>query len=71
MKWFKNRSSTFYSFLLTAVILVWVSSNLNWGGGRWGHIVKTDGNGYYAYLPAVFIYHDLHFNFIDKFMMTA
>jgi hypothetical protein len=66
MKWFKNRSSTFYSFLLTAVILVWVSSNLNWGGGRWGHIVKTDGNGYYAYLPAVFIYHDLHFNFIDE-----
>jgi len=26
----------------------------------------VDGNGYYAYLPAIFIYHDLHFGFFDK-----
>ena len=25
-----------------------------------------DGNGYYAYLPAFFIYHDLHFGFFDE-----
>ena len=26
----------------------------------------TDGQGYYAYLPAVFIYHDLQFSFVDS-----
>lgn len=26
----------------------------------------TDGQGYYAYLPAIFIYHDLQFGFVDN-----
>ncbi len=54
------------SLLLTAIILVWVSANLKWGDERWNNIIGVDGNGYYAYLPAVFIYHDLSFSFYDE-----
>lgn len=43
-----------------------VSSNLNWGKNYWKEIIKSDGKGYYAYLPAIFIYHDLNFGFFDK-----
>lgn len=52
---------------LVAIMLVMtaVSSNLNWGGRNWRHILGSDAKGYYAYLPAVFIYHDLNFGFFD------
>ncbi|MCF6341457.1 MAG: hypothetical protein L3J31_01455 [Bacteroidales bacterium] len=53
------------SLLLTAIIMVWVSANLKWGDERWNNIISVDGNGYYAYLPAIFIYHDLSFGFYD------
>lgn len=43
-----------------------VSSNLNWGKNFWKEIIRTDGKGYYAYLPAIFIYHDLNFGFFEK-----
>jgi len=29
-------------------------------------LIETDGQGYYAYLPAVFIYHDLQFHFVES-----
>jgi len=61
----KNRNYTLISYCLIAIILIWVSANRNWGDGRWNNIVSSDGNGYYAYLPAIFIYHDLKFDFID------
>lgn len=32
--------------------------------------ITSDGNGYYSYLPAFFIYRDLHFNFIDSLQKT-
>lgn len=40
------------------------------GFTRWQNLseeplIMTDGQGYYAYLPAVFIYHDLQFSFVD------
>jgi len=63
-----NRNYTQISYWLTAIILIWVSANTNWGDGRWNNIVSSDGNGYYAYLPAIFIYHDLRFEFIDDIM---
>ena len=31
-----------------------------------GHMINGDGKGYYAYLPAIFIYKDLQFNFQEK-----
>ena len=30
-------------------------------------LIESDGKGYYAYLPAIFIYDDLGFNFIDEY----
>jgi len=35
-------------------------------GDRWRRIVDTDGRGYYAHLPAILIYHDLDYRFIDS-----
>ncbi|MCF8388070.1 MAG: hypothetical protein K9G58_11790 [Bacteroidales bacterium] len=51
---------------LTGIVLVWVSSNYKWGDERWYGILKSDGPGYYAYLPAAVIYQDLNFGFIDS-----
>lgn len=47
------------------LLMTVISSNINWGKERWKGIVEADGKGYYAYLPAVFIYHDLNFGFFD------
>ncbi|HBZ68154.1 MAG TPA: hypothetical protein DEO70_15080 [Bacteroidales bacterium] len=53
------------SFIVMVVITV--SSNLHWGGDKnWTGIVEADARGYYAYLPAVLIYHDLNFTFVDS-----
>jgi len=52
-------------FILVLIIITWVSANINWGDHRYTRIIKVDGNGYYAYLPAVFIYNDLNFNFFE------
>jgi hypothetical protein len=48
------------------LVVIWASSNINWEEHRRPRIIKVDGNGYYAYLPAIFIYHDLHFGFFDE-----
>jgi hypothetical protein len=48
------------------LIMIAVSSNLNWGKDFWKDIIEADAKGNYAYLPAVFIYHDLNFGFFDK-----
>lgn len=37
--------------------------NVKFGKDRWKDIIAYDGKGYYAYLPALWIYHDLQFNF--------
>lgn len=52
--------------VIIMLITTIASSNLNWGGDRWKGIIETDGKGYYAYLPAIFIYNDLNFGFFDK-----
>ena len=51
---------------LSAIALIWVSSNRFWGDYRWNNILVSDGPGYYAYLPALVVYHDLSFGFFDK-----
>ncbi len=33
---------------------------------KWKQIIRSDGLGYYAYLPAVFIYHDCKFEFLKE-----
>lgn len=54
------------SIAVIILIMTIVSSNLNWGKNYWKEIIKEDGKGYYAYLPAIFIYHDLNFGFFEK-----
>lgn len=52
--------------VITIFISIVVSSNINWGKKSWDSILQSDARGYYAYLPAVFIYHDLNFQFFEK-----
>lgn len=51
---------------LIVVISLFVNANLKWGEHERNTIVISDGKGYYAYLPAVFIYQDLNMNFFDS-----
>jgi len=51
---------------LSAVVLLLVSSNLNWHKETWKTVLTSDARGYYAYLPAVLIYHDLNFGFFEE-----
>lgn len=51
---------------ICAIILCLYCWNVNWGGTRWKGFFLADSNGYYAYLPAVFIYQDLNFSFIGN-----
>jgi hypothetical protein len=60
------KSKSKITILAITLILVLVSSNINWGRNYWKSILEADAKGYYAYLPAVFIYHDLNFGFFDK-----
>jgi hypothetical protein len=48
------------------VILIWASVNINSKKDYSKGIIEADGKGYYAYLPAIFIYKDLNFGFFDR-----
>ena len=61
-----NTSVSGLSVLTIVFIMIIVSSNLNWGKNHWKRIIGADAKGYYAWLPAVFIYHDLNFGFFDE-----
>ena len=50
---------------LIAIVLLLVTTNLSFGKDKWKGILESDAKGYYAYLPAVFIYKDLNFGFFD------
>lgn len=43
-----------------------VTLNLNWSQKYIRSVIKSDAKGYYAWLPAIFIYKDLNFGFFDK-----
>lgn len=57
----------FTRFCIPVIVLVcvWISANLK-GGEHWKYTILSDGKGYYAYLPATFIYHDLNLGFYDS-----
>lgn len=46
--------------------LFWLSSNLFWGKDYWKTMLESDARGYYVYLPATFVYHDLNLGFFDS-----
>lgn len=66
-----NKIKSFFNLPNTTIlcigfIMVFVSSNINWGKDHWKGILEADAKGYYAYLPAAFIYHDLNFGFFEE-----
>jgi hypothetical protein len=65
MKRLKKIKASVYSVFLITFIVTSVSWNLNWGDDHWVGIIKSDGKGYYSYLPSIFIYHDLNYDFFD------
>jgi len=64
MNWLKKHS-ILLSFVLVLILSFFTASNVKWGDDRWHGLIAYDGHGYYAYLPAIFIYHDLNFSFYD------
>lgn len=52
-------------WLIFFVSIIYLFS-VRWSGDNWKRIVDSDGHGYYAYLPAVFVQHDYQFNFADE-----
>ena len=52
--------------LASTCVLLLVSSNLNWPKEYWKGILRSDARGYYAWLPALFIHHDLQFEFQES-----
>jgi hypothetical protein len=67
---FKNKLNNLIKACFVAITAVYliVSININFGKNKWQDVLESDAWGYYAYLPAVFIYHDLHFSFYEKVM---
>jgi len=48
-------------------VTTWVSYNLHWVDKYYASAIQwNDATGYYAYLPATFIYHDLNFSYHDS-----
>lgn len=57
-----------WKWVLPVIILVgliWPSANINWSDKHFDSILESDAKGYYAYLPAAFIYKDLNFGFFE------
>ena len=65
IKYFMKTRQVALSLYGSLFVLLFAASNINWGGKNWEDILEADARGYYAYLPAVFIYHDLNFEFFE------
>jgi hypothetical protein len=63
---FKSLSWTSVVPWLIALIVLWTIVNTSFKKDYKTGIIESDGKGYYAYLPAVFIYHDLNYRFYYK-----
>lgn len=51
------------AWLLAAVVMFWNLLYVNSDAHHRQYIIGSDGAGYYAYLPAMFIYHDMEYKF--------
>jgi hypothetical protein len=51
---------------LICIVVLWAIINTSFKKDYKTGIIEADAKGYYAYLPAVFIYHDLNFGFYEK-----
>ena len=52
-------------FILACYIVIFVF--FKHPSNSWERVINSDGKGYYAYLPAIFIYHDLDYKFIEYY----
>jgi hypothetical protein len=52
-------------FILCGYILLFIF--FKHPGVAWDRPINSDGKGYYAYLPAIFIYHDLNYKFVESY----
>lgn len=64
IKLLRPRSDLLLIFL-TGIILLWVNLNINGKKDYSKGLIESDARGYYAYLPATFIYYDLNLGFFD------
>ena len=63
----KLKNIPIWTIIIIMLIMTLVSSNLHWSKqDSWKNIIGADAKGYYAYLPAVFVYQDLNFGFFDE-----
>lgn len=51
---------------MLAVFMFWHMLYIRLNDQNRGRVIDSDGAGYYAYLPALFIYHDLEFKFCQE-----
>jgi hypothetical protein len=58
-----------YKYTPEAILVIYLLIFLGFKSPErnWDRIINSDGKGYYAYLPAIFIYHDLQFNFVEQY----
>jgi len=58
-----------YKFTPEIILVVYVLIFLGFKHPEqnWDRVINSDGKGYYAYLPAIFIYHDLQFRFVEQY----
>ncbi len=57
------------TFIFISIVLTFFVIKTRWfddNGERWKFIVDSDGGGYYAHLPAIFIYHTFDYRFAEK-----
>ncbi len=58
-----------YKFTPELILLIYIGLFLGFKDidQRWDRAINSDGKGYYAYLPAIFIYHDLQYKFVENY----
>jgi hypothetical protein len=54
------------AWLVIALVCFWHLFAVRLNGDNWKNAIISDGAGYYAYLPATFIYHDLTYQFAEQ-----
>lgn len=62
-----TKGSTHRLLLPCLLVYLVVGMLMRWGNIAQHPIIDSDGKGYYAYLPAILIHHDLSFGFVDDY----
>lgn len=63
IKTFFSQRGSLLAWCLIACVSLWHLFFIRIADNEWKNVIASDGAGYYAYLPASFIYHDYKYNF--------